>query len=191
MYSGNISVAANYINSNPTTYDFLKPNGFRFAIKEIPQASYTCQKVMFPSLTFGAAIHHTPRLDYSLPGEKVTFGDLSISFIISEDMQNYKEIHKWMLGMGDHTGGDYFQELYEKRRQKATSSIDTTNNFRIQYSDATLIVLNSANNPVVTILFKDVFPVSLSAIPFDSTVQSIMFQTCECVFKYATFEILE
>lgn len=191
MYTGNISVAENYTNSNPTTYDFMKPNGFRFAIKELPQTSYTCQKVRFPEIAFGAATHSTPRLDYPLPGEKVSFGDLSISFIISEDMANYKEIYKWMLGMGDYTGGDYFTELYEKRRQKATSSIDRVNNFNIQYSDATLIILNSANNPIVTVLFKDVFPVSLSPIQFDSTVQNITFQTCDVVFKYATFEILE
>jgi hypothetical protein len=189
MYSGNISVAQNYVDSAPTTYDFLKPNGFRFIVKDIPQVVYTCQKVTLPSLDFSAAIHSNPRLDYAVPGEKLNYGDLRISFIVSEDMQNFKEIYNWMLGMADHTGGSKFQELYDARRYKATSGIDRINKYNVQFSDATLVVLNSNNNPITKIKFNSIFPISLSAMNFDSTVSSIQYITCDCVFKYTTFEI--
>ena len=44
MYTANIDVLAkDYTNRLPTTYDFLRPNAFKFAIKDIPGVSYTCQ----------------------------------------------------------------------------------------------------------------------------------------------------
>ena len=49
-YTGNISIVKTaYESSRPTTYDFLRPNAFRFTIRDLPNTSYTCQSANLPS----------------------------------------------------------------------------------------------------------------------------------------------
>ncbi len=51
MYiEGASDIANNYSNSQPATYDYLKPNGFRFVIKDLPNVAYTCQEVTLPTV---------------------------------------------------------------------------------------------------------------------------------------------
>ena len=36
--------------------------------------------------------------DIPTPGDKMDFGDLSLRFLVDEDLKNYMEIQKWMRG---------------------------------------------------------------------------------------------
>ena len=50
-YTANISTIQNsFYNSLPKTYDYLRPNAFRFSIKDMPNVSFTCQSANIPDL---------------------------------------------------------------------------------------------------------------------------------------------
>lgn len=183
-----ISTASSFV---PATYDYLKPNGFRFALKEIPNVSYTCQAIQLPSLNLGFVQQATPRLDLYLTGNKLTYGDFSITFIVSEGLQNYLELFNWMFALGDHEGGDKYEQFLAKRSGKdPTFSIDNPKSDKIQYSDGTLFILNSTNNPKILINFKDLFPVALSELSFNTTVTDIQYFVCSATFKYKSYELI-
>jgi len=191
MYTGNSFVAStSYLDNRPSTYDFLKPNGFRFVLENYPQVSYTCQSVTLPSIGLGSGVHSTPFIDYPIVGEKVSFGDLDINFIVSEDMSNYIELYNWMTALGDFKDYSKIQEFIENRKNRITpSSIDKKDNDHVKYSDATLVILNSSYNANINIKFTDAFPVDLSPLTFDTTVTNIQYFTCRASFKFRMFEV--
>ena len=49
MYTANINlIEGSYEATRPTTYDYLRPNAFRFTIKDLPNVSFTCQSANLP-----------------------------------------------------------------------------------------------------------------------------------------------
>ena len=60
-YTPNLNLLqASYTANRPTTYDFLRPNAFRFTIKELPGVAFTCQSANLPALTLGSTVQATP-----------------------------------------------------------------------------------------------------------------------------------
>ena len=102
------------------------------------------------------------------PSGGVSFGDLAIRFIIDEDMENYLSIHDWIreYGLSD---------------ERASSKDD--------YSYAILQILTSHNNVNHQVEFTNIFPVSLSGVPFDATVGDIEYLMADAVFKYEKYDI--
>lgn len=187
MYTGNSSIYANlYASSQPSTYDYLKPNGFRFIVKDLPTVSYTCQRVELPSLEMGFITRETPAQNVYLPSQQPVFGDFSITFIVSENMQNYLELNKWIIALAEinKTVSDSFLSKRVNRYAETKK-----NNQESKYSDGTLLILNSANNPKIAVKFSDLFPVGLSSLTFDTTVDNIQYFVCTATFKYTSYEI--
>lgn len=183
-------VSASYDDARISTYDFLKPNAFRFLVNDLPQVSYNCQAVSLPGVSFGAARMATPFHDFSLAGEKVDFGDLTIRFIVSENMENYIELFNWMLGMGNPYDYEKYKEWLTTRRKNFPGlSVDNPRAEVLKYSNASLLIMTSANNPAINITFDRVFPTDLSGLEFDTTVNDINFFTCNATFKFQTFAI--
>ncbi len=192
MYNSSESdIIASLSSSVPATYDYLKPNGFRFALKEIPNVSYTCQEVSLPSLELGYIEQPTPKLNLFLTGHKLTYGDFAITFIVSEGLQNYKELYDWMFALGDNEGGEKYRSFLRKRASKdPTFSIDNIKSDSVEYSDGTLFVLNSSNNPKLAVNFKNLFPVALSELSFNTKVTDIQYFVCTATFKYRSYELI-
>ena len=76
MYTANINnLQNNFYNSLPKTYDYLRPNAFRFGVKDIPNVSFTCQSANIPDIQLGYAVQPTPFVDIPTIGDKINFGD--------------------------------------------------------------------------------------------------------------------
>ena len=58
------------------------------------------------------------------------------------------------------------------------------------FSDGTLFVLNSAMNPNKEVIFRDLYPSSLSDLPFTTQVNDIDYIECTATFRYRTFDII-
>lgn len=84
----NISEAGYTGSSNPTELDYLRPNGFRFQIHNIPNVSFFCQAANLPQMSIGSPQVETPLSTLVFPGEKLSFGELIIRFLVQEDMAN-------------------------------------------------------------------------------------------------------
>ena len=56
-------------------------------------------------------------------------------------------------------------------------------------SDGTLIIYNSNFNPVASVSFTGMFPVSLSTIEFDAKATDVEYVTASVTFKYTHYTI--
>jgi len=191
MYTSNIStIQNNYNNSLPKTYDYLRPNAFRFNVKDIPNASFTCQSANIPDIQLGFAVQPTPFVDIPTIGDKINFGELAIRFLISENMSNYLELYRWLIAIGFPKDYNQFSTFVKDRpsRFPFVTRLDGTSEI-LAYSDATLTILDSTNTAKVNIIFKNLFPTSLSALDFDIASGSVEYFTAIASFKYTIFEV--
>jgi hypothetical protein len=190
-YTPNISLVVNsYVASLPTTYNYLRPNGFRFVIKEMPQVAYTCQSANIPALQLGNAVMPTPFVDIPIIGDKINFGDFTIRFLIQEDMSNYIELSGWIIALGFPKEHSQFSSFIQKRENRFPYNIGGNRTDALAYSDATLSILDSTNTPKTDIIFYDLFPISLEALDYDVTTTDVPYMVGIASFKYKYFDII-
>jgi hypothetical protein len=185
---------AKWTNRQPEELDFLRPNGFRFMIQSLPKVTYFCQAANIPSMNLGVAKQPTPLIDIPKPGEKLDFGELTIRFMIQEDMANYIELYNWMIALGFPENHKQFQKRFADQafRTPEINNQDVGTQRRTdlpEYSDATLMVLNSSDLPIVRLNFIDCFPISLSGLDFDVSTGNTQYFVGNAVFKYRMFTV--
>ena len=166
--------------------NFLSPLGFKFALKRSPGVAFFCNEANIPSLELGIAVQPTYLKDIDRPGDKITFGDLNLRFLVDEDLVNYMEIQNWIRGLGFPESLDQFQELKDENilgpMGKSNDDI---------YSDGTLQILSSNLVPKFQVIFRDLFPVSLSTVTFDATDTDIEYFTADVSFKYTIYTLTD
>ena len=120
--------------------------------------------------------------DIDLPGEKLTYENLTVRFLVDEDLKNYMALHNWMTGIGfPESLGDFKEEV-----TKPDTSIDMNQ----QYSDGSLIIQNSNFRTNAIVKFKDLFPTELTSLEFDTSITDIQYFTAEATFKYLVYNIV-
>lgn len=161
-----------YNTTEPLNKNFLSPLGFKFSIKKTPHVNYFVQQVSMPSVSLGSAEMPTPFQRIPIAGTQLTYGDLSITFKIDEDLQNYLELYNWLTAI---SFPDNFTQYPGEREV---------------YSDATLSVLSSAYRPKYDIVFRDLYPIDLGGFAMLTTASDVDHVECVATFKYRTFDVL-
>tara|TARA_Y100000015_G_scaffold29843_1_gene29205 strand:- start:197 stop:745 length:549 start_codon:yes stop_codon:yes gene_type:complete len=166
--------------------NFLAPTGFKFVLEKTPAVAFFCQTANIPSLDLGIAVQPTYLKDIDRPGDKLQFGDLSVRFLVDEDLKNYMELQNWMRGLG------YPESLDQIRSFGATGNraMDQRGEERL-YSDGTMTIMNSSFVSNFLIKFQGLFPYSLTTLSFDATDTDIEYFTAEASFKYTYYEITD
>lgn len=181
-YTATSGISTVLESSTPST-NYLKPNSFRFQIAKLPNVTYTCQSANIPQMSLGHAIQQTPFVDISHPGDKIEFGDFSIRFLVNEDMSNYKELYDWIAAIGVPAASTDWTKMARR------ASVWNINDSRNAFSDCSLVVVNSNNNPIVRINFQDAFPISLEGLDFDITSSGMEYFVGTATFRYKVFTI--
>ena len=164
------------LQSLPENLSLLSPVGFRFLLNNRPNVQYFCQAANVPGISIGTIPHATPLKTYPIGGDEVTFEELSIRFLIDENMKNWLSIYDWIIGLGFPT-----KEGQEKYKKLSENSELTT--------DATLTVLTGNMNPQINFIFQECFPLSLSSIAFDSGGTDIDYVTADVSFRYDVYTV--
>jgi hypothetical protein len=180
---------ANWSNQQPSDLDYLKPNGFKFQIHNLPNVSYFCQAANIPAIGLGAPTMPTPLSDLPVPGDKLTYGDLIIRFLVQENMANYKELYNWLIGLGFPNDRQEYKNWNESQRYRFPAISDKRIGALGNFSDADFFILDSDNNPNVKITYYDVFPVSLEGLDFDISTGRADYLVGIAAFKYRHYEI--
>lgn len=176
-----------WLRKQPENLNYVRPNGFKFVLTALPKVTYFCNKVNLPAMTFGMAVTPSPFIDWKHTGDKMQFGELTIEFLVQEDFANYTELYNWMVGLGFPDDRSQFAKIQTGRAQTPPEV-----NGKIgpgEYSDATLIVLDSNNDPIANIIFYECFPISLSSLPFDATISEVSYFQCSATFGCRKFVI--
>ena len=187
------------LNRQPTALDYSSPTQFRFLINQLPKVQYFTTEANVPGITLTEGQFNTPLKDIELLGDKLTYEDLTIKFIVDENLENYIEMHTWLTGIGFPKDRKQFSEF-----RSVTSNMSTTTRGESKdigdvrastpelamTSDAVMTILTNKNNPVVECRFKDVFPVSLSGLTYSQNQTDVDYLTADVSFKYTIYEIV-
>ena len=190
----------NAFSRQPTKQDYADPTKFKFSIIKLPKVEYFCTQVNLPGVSISDNYTQpTPFRDIPLPGEKLRYEPLSVTFLVDENLENYQEIHGWLRGLGFPGGHGEFKKLLDGGADRFPTSKgsvlpdagrtkfgapDTGGTF----SDATLNILTSKNNPVTEVRFRDCFPISLSALQYNQQATDTDYLTATVTFEYKLYD---
>ena len=190
----------NIINRQPSKLDYASPTQFRFSIIKLPKVEYFATAANIPGITLGQANQPTPLKDIPIPGDKLEYDNLNITFLVDENLENYREIHGWLTGLGFPKDNEQFRNL----QNAGSDRFPTTKNVGLNkelgsikkavqddgglYSDATLFVLTSKNNANLEVRFRDLYPVSLSGLDYNQQETDIQYLTANVTFAYKIYE---
>ena len=163
--------------------NFLSPVGFKFTLAKYPKVSFFSNSARIPELSLGTAIQPSYLKDIDVPGEKLTYGDLTIRFLVDENMKNYMAVHNWLKGIG-------FPETPQQFKDQTTDE-DGLRDEKEVFSDGSLHILNSNFQDVAIVKFNDLFPVALTSLEFDATETDINYFTAEVVMRYTVYSIFD
>ena len=164
--------------------NYLSPVGFKFTLAKEPKVSFFCTSSKIPEISLQTETQNTYLKDIDVPGDKLTYADLYLKFLVDEDLVNYMAIHNWLTGLG-------FPESAQDYRDLLTNQSDLTQRLdpKKAFSDGSLYILDSNYNTNAIVKFKDLFPVSLTSLNFDSTQTDVQYFTAEATFKYTVYDI--
>ena len=190
----------NAYSRQPTKQDYASPTQFKFQITKLPKVEYFCTAVNIPGISIPSPTQPTPLADIPLPGDTISFEDLSVTFLVDENLENYREIHGWMYGIGFPISRTQFGALVDAGKDRfPTDGKDSlkTDAGKVKYgakplgpifSDATLNVLTSKNNPNIEVRFSDVFPTALTGLDFNQQADDVNYLSATVTFKYKVYE---
>jgi len=162
----------------PANKNFLSPLGFKFTLGRAPNLSFNIQEARIPGIQLGEIV--TPSPFVVIPNsDGITYNPLSISFRVSEDMDDYLEIHNWMVGLGAPESFAQYKALQDVQ----------PGNPQTVYSDITLLITNSSMRPNLKFTFHDAFPTSLGDLEFNTTDTDVNYMQCTVDFRYLRYTI--
>jgi hypothetical protein len=164
--------------NTPANKNFLSPLGFKFALARSPNLNFNVQDVRLPGLQLSQAESPTPFVSIPIASH-ITYNPLSVSFRVSEDLDDYLEIHNWMVGLGAPESFDQY---------KALKSAEPGNPKTV-YSDITLLIMNSSMRSNIKVTFYDAFPVSIGDLSFNTTDTDVNYIQCTVDFEYLRYTI--
>ena len=163
--------------------NFLSPVGFKFTLAKEPKVDFFSNSARIPEISLGTATQPSYLKDVDIPGDKLTFGDFSLRFMVDENLVNYMKIHNWMSGLGYPESTKEFKDL--------TTDPNTSGRaLDQQFSDGSLHILNSNFRDVAIVKFRDFFPVYLTSLEFEASDTDIQYFTAEVTFKYTIYDIV-
>ena len=153
-------------NSNLTSnYNFLSPTGFKLIInrEELSNLEFFCVSANLPDLSLGEVEGNVKQYKGYFTGD-VTFGGLSLTVAIDEDIMVY-------------------QELYSRITKNRDSRKPTV-------YDATLVILTNHQNINKQIQFKNLFCTSVAALEFSTQSTDVEYLQAAVEFRYDEFKFV-
>jgi len=186
------------VSRHPTTLHYASPTQFKFTINQLPKVEFFTVSANIPDITLSDVVIPTPFKPIPVLGQNLTYGNLSLTFIVDEFLENYRELHEWLIGIGFPKSRKQFTDFRSNTSNTgsatATPKVDMgavgkTVSDASMFSDATLTVLSNKNNPIVEARFKDMYPVSLGALEFNQQSTDVEYMTVQADFTYQIYEI--
>ena len=141
-------------------------------IHAAPEISYNANSFICPGVSTQSVRQPTPLTDFPLRGDTLFYSPLEITFIVTENLENWKLAIEWMEGF---TAPHNSQEWSDRK---------------FEYSDATVFMYNSHNNLKVEIRFINLTPTSIGSLRFETSSEAVVELVCDMTFDYQSFEIV-
>ena len=196
-----IMTTTNIQTRQPSKMDYASPVQFRFKIAKLPQVEFFIQTVNLPGISIGEATVQTPLYNYPMPGDEISYQSLDISFLVDENLNNYKELHDWLLGLGFPNKHQQFADLQATGADRFPGATKGAIVPGVEipvplaegpiYSDATLTVLNSKNIAKTEVRFQNVFPTVIGSLSYDVQASDVNYLQTTASFSYINYDIVQ
>lgn len=173
-------------SANPiANLNYLNPTGFAMVIDRLPNVTFFCQDVTVPGFSANNPQQPNPFSRIPLPADFPDNENLSLSFMVDEDLEGWKQLFQWYVGIT-------FPETHQQYKALLNQEGVNPGSDKNLYSTISILVYTSHKNPKFKFTFHDAVPVSLSGIPLSVNTGDIGPVTCQAVFDYSyfTFEAL-
>ena len=186
----------------PTVFDYSQSNQFKVYIPIFPLTEWFVVSCNVPRVTMGQGVVPTPLVDYPIVGEKLTYDQFSMTFLVDEKLENYMEIHNWLINMAPPQDQNQFMattseyviptgqntSFYPVGNANSQTSTGSTSDRQL-YCDITLFILSSKNNAVATVVMRDAFPVSISSLDYSQQDSDTNYVQCNVSFAYPFYTL--
>ena len=191
------------LSRQPTKLDLASPQQFKFSIIKLPKVEYFCTAANVPGVNMGNATQTNPFRDIPVPGDKFVFEQLEITFMVDENLENYREMHGWLTGIGFPKDRKQYRDILAENKDRfpviGKESTPTDPGKVVSgatpigpiFSDATLNILTSKNNANIEVRFRDVFPISLSGLNFNQQASDVDYLSATAIFQYNIYEFAQ
>jgi|TARA_R110001583_G_scaffold133723_1_gene285513 hypothetical protein len=185
------------VSRQPTKLDYASPTQFRFGIHQLPKVEFFTMACNLPGINMGDAIFPTPFKDIPVMGDRITYENLEITFIVDEFLENYRSIHEWMTAIGFPKDRKQFSNFRANKSNtpeniKGTSldigDVQPATSVAALFSDANLIVLSNKNNPILEVMYRNMYPVALSSLQYTQDAVDVQYLTATASFSYQIYE---
>ena len=189
------------IQRQPTKLDYVSPTQFKFGIHQLPKVEFFTTTATVPAIALSDVVIPTPFKSIPMQGDQLTFDNLTVNFIVDEFLENYLSLHEWMTAIGFPKNRKQFSDFKTNtsntpataRTTASTSSdigdVQQASPNNALFSDATLTILSNKNNPIVNVLFRDLYPVAMSALEYNQAATDVEYLTASVDFAYQIYEI--
>ena len=186
----------------PTSVDYAQSNQFKVYIPIFPLVEWFVVSCNVPGVTMGQGVVPTPLVDYPIVGEKLTYDNFSMTFLVDEKLENFMELHNWLINMAPPQNTDQFMattsdyvlptgqntKFYPAGNDNSQTATGSTSDRQL-YCDITLFILSSKNNPVATVVMRDAFPTSISSLDYSQQDTDTNYVQCNVSFAYPFYTI--
>lgn len=159
----------------PTNKSFLSNNKFDFIIDRLPNLQFMVQSINLPTISLGIVNTPSPFVNVQNPGNILSFEQLTMTYIVDEDMESWFDVYDWLHGLAGTEG--YPKSVFKNYP-------GSNQNFT---SNASLLIKTNSNNANIRIKFFDLFPTDLSGFQF-SAIDNHDFITTTVTFTYTKYE---
>ena len=161
--------------------NFLSGVAFKFNLAKFPKVDFFSNSARIPELNLELTTQPSYLKNIDVPGERLTFGDFTLRFLVDENMENYLSVYNWLTGLGFPETTKEFADLIKDK--------DGQRDAKEAFCDGTLRILNSNYREVGKVKFNDLFPTSLTSLDFDATATDVQYLTAEATFKYTIYDL--
>lgn len=166
----------------------LYGNHYRFVLHGLPDFTFFVQSFVLPSVTAQVVDRPNPYAKIREVADTLTYGSLSLSFLIDAQFKTYSSLYWWMTGYGFPHSYDEIKEFRETRLAQMGTRYSRPN--ELEKTTATLSILQpDTEKAIVEITFSDVFPISLGEMTFSTTDGEPPQLTCQAQFTCTEFEV--
>ena len=181
----------------PTVYDYSQQSQFKVFLPLFPTTEWFVVRANVPGVSLGQAVQTTPMLDMPIIGDKLTYDDFYVTFLVDEELKNYTEMHDWLINCAAPEKRSQFRGKERpagipKRPQTEIMDLILGNvkeSDRDLYSNLDLFIMSSKNNPVVKIQMVEAFPISLTNIEYSHQESDVTYAECTATFAFSYFTI--
>ena len=145
-----MATTINALARQPTELDYADPTKFKFSITKLPKVEFFTTAANLPGINLGEAVLPTHFKQVPVMGDDLTFDNLEITFLVDEKLENYRELHQWLVGIGFPKSRTQFSSF---KKDEATTfptptsvtgdsrNTGTPSGVQAMFGDATLTIM--------------------------------------------------